>query len=127
MQWVDEDEQDESFEDDYAANFGGFGEDGGLGNIDFSKLGGGADDDSGDAGEDGESSVCCDWRCANKFLLADAFCRMRIFPSWKAIPRSPPRTRRLKRSLLKFRSELLKSSLTFPSYYHFVSGSPSSD
>lgn len=40
--WVDEDEQDEAQEDDYAANFGGFGEDGGLGGIDFSKLGGGA-------------------------------------------------------------------------------------
>lgn len=48
VQWVDEDEQDEAGEDDYANNFGGFGgEDpsagagaGGLGNIDFSKLGG---------------------------------------------------------------------------------------
>ncbi|KAH8696626.1 HSP20-like chaperone [Talaromyces proteolyticus] len=39
--WVDEDEQDEAADDDYAANFGGFGEDGGLGGIDFSKLGGG--------------------------------------------------------------------------------------
>ncbi|KAJ5120310.1 uncharacterized protein N7515_009698 [Penicillium bovifimosum] len=45
--WVDEDEQDEAGEDDYANNFGGGfgGEDpsagaGGLGNIDFSKLGG---------------------------------------------------------------------------------------
>ncbi|OJJ51103.1 hypothetical protein ASPZODRAFT_127116 [Penicilliopsis zonata CBS 506.65] len=39
--WVDEDEQDEAVEDDYANNFGGFGgEEGGLGNIDFSKLGG---------------------------------------------------------------------------------------
>jgi len=49
--WVDEDEQDESLEDDYSANFGGFGEDGGLGGIDFSKLGGGAGLDA--AGEDG--------------------------------------------------------------------------
>ncbi|CAI7592946.1 unnamed protein product [Penicillium glandicola] len=46
--WVDEDEQDEAAEDDYANNFGGFGGEGGdpsagaggLGNIDFSKLGG---------------------------------------------------------------------------------------
>ncbi|KAJ5279233.1 hypothetical protein N7478_004605 [Penicillium angulare] len=45
--WVDEDEQDEAAEDDYANNFGGFGgeggpggEGGGLSNIDFSKLGG---------------------------------------------------------------------------------------
>ncbi|KAF3384615.1 Protein wos2 [Penicillium rolfsii] len=40
--WVDEDEQDEAAEDDYANNFGGFGGDdaGGLSNIDFSKLGG---------------------------------------------------------------------------------------
>ncbi|BDD54891.1 hypothetical protein MPDQ_008076 [Monascus purpureus] len=38
--WVDEDEQDEAGEDDYANNFGGFGDEGGLGNIDFSKLGG---------------------------------------------------------------------------------------
>lgn len=43
--WVDEDEQDEAGEDDYANNFGGFGgpggeEGGGLSNIDFSKLGG---------------------------------------------------------------------------------------
>ncbi|KAJ6148156.1 hypothetical protein N7497_010138 [Penicillium chrysogenum] len=44
--WVDEDEQDEAGEDDYANNFGGFGGEGGdpgaggLGNIDFSKLGG---------------------------------------------------------------------------------------
>jgi len=42
--WVDEDEQDEAADDDYANNFGGFGgeggEGGGLSNIDFSKLGG---------------------------------------------------------------------------------------
>ncbi|KAJ5123174.1 Hsp90 binding co-chaperone (Sba1) [Penicillium atrosanguineum] len=44
--WVDEDEQDEAGEDDYANNFGGFdgqeqgGAGGGLSNIDFSKLGG---------------------------------------------------------------------------------------
>lgn len=38
--WVDEDEQDEALDEDYANNFGGFGEEGGLGNIDFSKLGG---------------------------------------------------------------------------------------
>lgn len=42
--WVDEDEQDEVAEDDYANNMGGFGgaggDAGGLGNIDFSKLGG---------------------------------------------------------------------------------------
>ncbi|KAI2789679.1 Co-chaperone protein SBA1 [Penicillium oxalicum] len=40
--WVDEDEQDEAAEDDYANNFGGFGgeDGGGLSNIDFSKLGG---------------------------------------------------------------------------------------
>ncbi|KAJ5754946.1 Co-chaperone protein SBA1 [Penicillium manginii] len=41
--WVDEDEQDEAAEDDYANNFGGMGgggEEGGLSNIDFSKLGG---------------------------------------------------------------------------------------
>ncbi|KJK68696.1 CS domain protein [Aspergillus parasiticus SU-1] len=44
--WVDEDEQDEAPEEDYANNFGGLdalggGEGGGLGNIDFSKLGAG--------------------------------------------------------------------------------------
>ncbi|KAL2786447.1 HSP20-like chaperone [Aspergillus keveii] len=41
--WVDEDEQDEAPEDDYANNFGGFDgmDQGGLGNIDFSKLGAG--------------------------------------------------------------------------------------
>ncbi|KAJ6113469.1 Hsp90 binding co-chaperone (Sba1) [Penicillium sp. IBT 18751x] len=41
--WVDEDEQDEAGEDDYANNFGGFDgqeQGGGLSNIDFSKLGG---------------------------------------------------------------------------------------
>ncbi|OQE31172.1 hypothetical protein PENSTE_c001G02816 [Penicillium steckii] len=42
--WVDEDEQDEAAEDDYANNFGGMGgpggDEGGLSNIDFSKLGG---------------------------------------------------------------------------------------
>lgn len=41
--WVDEDEQDEAADDDYANNFGGLGDlggGGGLGNIDFSKLGG---------------------------------------------------------------------------------------
>lgn len=41
---MDEDEQDEAAEDDYANNFGGFGgaggDEGGLSNIDFSKLGG---------------------------------------------------------------------------------------
>ena len=66
MQWVDEDEQDEVAEDDYANNFGGLdalgGEGGGgLGNIDFSKLGaglgdlGGAGADLGAAGAEGES------------------------------------------------------------------------
>lgn len=47
---MDEDEQDENNEDDYAANFGGFGDEGGLGNIDFSKLGdsGAADSGEGD-------------------------------------------------------------------------------
>ncbi|RAL14533.1 Hsp90 cochaperone SBA1 [Aspergillus homomorphus CBS 101889] len=43
--WVDEDEQDEAPEDDYANGFGGMDAGdmaggGGLGNIDFSKLGG---------------------------------------------------------------------------------------
>ncbi|KAJ9223749.1 hypothetical protein DTO027B5_5998 [Paecilomyces variotii] len=57
--WVDEDEQDEAPEDDYANNFGGFGEDGGLGGIDFSKLGGaaggfGADGGFGAEGAEGE-------------------------------------------------------------------------
>jgi len=42
--WVDEDEQDPTLDDDYAANFGGFGENEGLGGIDFSKLGGGPTD-----------------------------------------------------------------------------------
>jgi len=54
--WVDEDEQDESVEEDYSANFGGgLGEDGGLGGIDFSKLGGGAD--FGGAGGEGEEGA----------------------------------------------------------------------
>lgn len=60
LQWVDEDEQDEAQEDDYAANFGGFGEDGGLGGIDFSKLGGGAGLDMAGAegaGEEEEEDV----------------------------------------------------------------------
>ncbi|KAL3474105.1 HSP20-like chaperone [Aspergillus californicus] len=41
--WVDEDEQDEAPEEDYANNFGGMEgmDQGGLGNIDFSKLGAG--------------------------------------------------------------------------------------
>ncbi|CRG83758.1 Protein wos2 [Talaromyces islandicus] len=52
--WVDEDEQDEGVDDDYAANFGGFGEEGGLGGIDFSKLGGGNLDALGGEGEEEE-------------------------------------------------------------------------
>ncbi|GKZ25316.1 hypothetical protein AbraIFM66950_004391 [Aspergillus brasiliensis] len=56
--WVDEDEQDEVNEDDYANNFGGFeglgGEGGGLSNIDFSKLGAGLGGDAGAAGEEEE-------------------------------------------------------------------------
>lgn len=58
-QWVDEDEQDEAQEDDYAANFGGFGEEGGLGGIDFSKLGGGAGLDGAAAAgeEEGDEDV----------------------------------------------------------------------
>lgn len=67
MQWVDEDEQDEAIDDDYANNFGGFGDEGGLGNIDFSKLGGlegagglGAAAGMGAEGEgEGEESVSC--------------------------------------------------------------------
>lgn len=56
-QWVDEDEQDEVNEDDYANNFGGFeglGGEGGLSNIDFSKLGAGLGGDAGAAGEEEE-------------------------------------------------------------------------
>ncbi|GAB1196774.1 HSP20-like chaperone [Aspergillus pseudonomiae] len=58
--WVDEDEQDEAAEDDYANNFGGFeglggGEGGGLGNIDFSKLGAGLEG-MGGAGLGGEGA-----------------------------------------------------------------------
>ncbi|KAB8234455.1 Prostaglandin E synthase 3 (Cytosolic) [Aspergillus alliaceus] len=53
--WVDEDEQDEAAEDDYANNFGGFeglgGGEGGLGNIDFSKLGAGLEGMGGAAGD----------------------------------------------------------------------------
>ncbi|OJJ61791.1 hypothetical protein ASPSYDRAFT_169972 [Aspergillus sydowii CBS 593.65] len=56
--WVDEDEQDEAPEDDYANNFGGFdpNDQGGLGNIDFSKLGGlpGAGGLGGDLGGEGD-------------------------------------------------------------------------
>ena len=60
VQWVDEDEQDEAAEDDYANNFGGFeglggGEGGGLGNIDFSKLGAGLEG-MGGAGLGGEGA-----------------------------------------------------------------------
>ncbi|KAL4795841.1 HSP20-like chaperone [Aspergillus venezuelensis] len=55
--WVDEDEQDEAPEEDYGNNFGGFdpSDQGGLGNIDFSKLGGltGAGG-AGDLGAEGE-------------------------------------------------------------------------
>ncbi|KAL4894962.1 HSP20-like chaperone [Aspergillus ambiguus] len=62
--WVDEDEQDEAGDDDYANNFGDFGglggDQGGLGNIDFSKLGAGLEgmggmpnvDAAGAAGEE---------------------------------------------------------------------------
>ncbi|KAL2845608.1 HSP20-like chaperone [Aspergillus pseudodeflectus] len=57
--WVDEDEQDEAPEDDYANNFGGFDgmDQGGLGNIDFSKLGAGLPGaDGGDLPADAEES-----------------------------------------------------------------------
>ncbi|KAL1959080.1 hypothetical protein VTO42DRAFT_2867 [Malbranchea cinnamomea] len=52
--WVDEDEQDE-LDDDYS-NWGGFGGDSGLGNIDFSKLGGG-DAGAGDDGSDDDEDI----------------------------------------------------------------------
>ncbi|EAW17390.1 Hsp90 cochaperone SBA1 [Aspergillus fischeri NRRL 181] len=54
--WVDEDEQDEAGDDDYANNFGGFEglDQGGLGNIDFSKLG--ANLGGGAEGAEGEES-----------------------------------------------------------------------
>jgi hypothetical protein len=58
---VDEDEQDEAPEDDYANNFGGFDgmDQGGLGNIDFSKLGAGLPGaEGGDLPADAEESVC---------------------------------------------------------------------
>ncbi|BAE63136.1 HSP20-like chaperone [Aspergillus flavus] len=55
--WVDEDEQDEAPEDDYANNFGGLdalgGGEGGLGNIDFSKLGAGLEGMGGPGGPGG--------------------------------------------------------------------------
>lgn len=58
---MDEDEQDEAPEEDYANNFGGFdpNEQGGLGNIDFSKLGGlpGAGGPGGDFGGEGDEEV----------------------------------------------------------------------
>ncbi|EAU33895.1 conserved hypothetical protein [Aspergillus terreus NIH2624] len=54
--WVDEDEQDEAADDDYANNFGDFGglggDQGGLGNIDFSKLGAGLEGMGGMPGMD---------------------------------------------------------------------------
>jgi hypothetical protein len=58
---VDEDEQDEAAEDDYGNNFGGFdpSDQGGLGNIDFSKLGG-LPGGGGDLGADGEDEVRSD-------------------------------------------------------------------
>jgi hypothetical protein len=40
--WVDEDEQDEAPDDDFANQYGGDMGEGGMGGIDFSKLGGGA-------------------------------------------------------------------------------------
>lgn len=58
--WVDEDEQDEAGDDDYANNFGGFEglDQGGLGNIDFSKLGanlgGGAEGEGAEGDESDE-------------------------------------------------------------------------
>ncbi|QKX57960.1 uncharacterized protein TRUGW13939_05080 [Talaromyces rugulosus] len=58
--WIDEDEQDEAVDDDYAANFGGFGgEEGGLGGIDFSKLGGGNLDGAlgGEEEEEGDEDL----------------------------------------------------------------------
>ncbi|EAW13246.1 Hsp90 cochaperone SBA1 [Aspergillus clavatus NRRL 1] len=53
--WVDEDEQDEAVDDDYANNFGGFDglDQGGLGNIDFSKLGAGLGGAEGFGGAEG--------------------------------------------------------------------------
>ncbi|PLB44228.1 HSP20-like chaperone [Aspergillus steynii IBT 23096] len=54
--WVDEDEQDDAPEEDYANNFGGFegmGDQGGLGNIDFSKLGAGLEGMGGAGGAPG--------------------------------------------------------------------------
>lgn len=50
--WVDEDEQDEAQDEDYSANFGGFGDEGGLGGIDFSKLGGAGLNAGGDEEEE---------------------------------------------------------------------------
>lgn len=65
--WVDEDEQDEAADDDYANNFGGGLDEGaGLGNIDFSKLGvdpatlaAAQAGEGGEAGEAGEGDEVC--------------------------------------------------------------------
>ncbi|KAL2265459.1 hypothetical protein VTJ83DRAFT_6559 [Remersonia thermophila] len=51
--WVDEDEQNEAADDDFA-NFGGMGND--FGNIDFSKLGGG-DDAGGDDDDESDDDM----------------------------------------------------------------------
>ncbi|KAL2829064.1 HSP20-like chaperone [Aspergillus pseudoustus] len=58
--WVDEDEQDVAAEDDYANNFGGFDgmDQGGLGNIDFSKLGAGLPGGAGDLPAEDDDEVC---------------------------------------------------------------------
>jgi len=57
-QWVDEDEQEALADDDYG-NFGGMSDDGGLGGIDFSKLG--AAGGMGDApGMEGASAGAAD-------------------------------------------------------------------
>lgn len=48
-------------------NFGGFGDEGGLGNIDFSKLGGGEGADLG-AGAEGDESV------RNRFPSVESAC-----------------------------------------------------
>ncbi|KAK4241050.1 HSP20-like chaperone [Achaetomium macrosporum] len=60
--WVDEDEQNEAADDDFA-NFGGMGGlpgmggDGGFGGIDFSKLGSGAGMPSGDDEDDSDDDM----------------------------------------------------------------------
>ncbi|GMG13712.1 unnamed protein product [Aspergillus oryzae var. brunneus] len=103
---TDFDKQDEAPEDDYANNFGGLdalgGGEGGLGNIDFSKLGAGLEGMGGPGGPGGPGGFGAEGESVGSVNLANRFVnvkRLQLLTRYSRMTRRCPSLRRLTRML----------------------------